>query len=44
MGGYYIIAPAFIDKLVVHIAKNFMTLPSIKVPLIFGYLGRQGSG
>jgi hypothetical protein len=28
--GYYI-APAFMDKLVVHIAKNFMTLPNIKV-------------
>ena len=30
MDGYYI-APAFMDKLVVHIAKNFMTLPNIKV-------------
>jgi hypothetical protein len=30
MNGYYI-APAFMDKLVVHIAKNFMTLPNIKV-------------
>ena len=28
--GYYI-APAFMDKLVVHIAKNFMELPNIKV-------------
>lgn len=28
--GYYI-APAFMDKLVVHISKNFMTLPNIKV-------------
>ncbi|KAL9332540.1 hypothetical protein ACSQ67_002150 [Phaseolus vulgaris] len=27
--GFYI-APAFLDKLVVHIAKNFMTLPNIK--------------
>lgn len=30
MDGFYI-APAFMDKLVVHIAKNFMTLPNIKV-------------
>ncbi|PIN17082.1 hypothetical protein CDL12_10274 [Handroanthus impetiginosus] len=30
MNGYYI-APAFMDKLVVHIAKNFMNLPNIKV-------------
>ncbi|KZV26120.1 ribulose bisphosphate carboxylase/oxygenase activase, chloroplastic [Dorcoceras hygrometricum] len=32
MGGFYI-APAFMDKLVVHISKNFMTLPNIKVML-----------
>jgi hypothetical protein len=30
------IAPAFMDKLVVHITKNFLTLPNIKVPLILG--------
>ncbi|KAL0452840.1 UNVERIFIED_CONTAM: Ribulose bisphosphate carboxylase/oxygenase activase 2, chloroplastic [Sesamum latifolium] len=29
MGGLYI-APAFMDKLVVHISKNFMSLPNIK--------------
>ena len=28
--GFYI-APAFMDKLVVHLSKNFMTLPNIKV-------------
>ena len=28
--GFYI-APAFMDKLVVHITKNFMKLPNIKV-------------
>lgn len=32
MDGYYI-APAFMDKLVVHITKNFMTLPNIKVDI-----------
>ena len=31
MGGFYI-APAFMDKLVVHLSKNFMSLPNIKVP------------
>lgn len=41
--GYYI-APAFMDKLVVHIAKNFMTLPNIKVPLILGIWGGKGQG
>lgn len=43
MGGYYI-APAFMDKLVVHITKNFMTLPNIKVPLILGIWGGKGQG
>lgn len=41
--GYYI-APAFMDKLVVHIAKNFMSLPSIKIPLILGIWGGKGQG
>jgi hypothetical protein len=43
MDGYYI-APAFMDKLVVHIAKNFMALPNIKVPLILGIWGGKGQG
>ncbi|CAO2173064.1 unnamed protein product [Urochloa humidicola] len=43
MDGYYI-APAFMDKLVVHIAKNFMDLPNIKVPLILGIWGGKGQG
>ncbi|XP_058081285.1 uncharacterized protein LOC131229362 [Magnolia sinica] len=30
MHGFYIV-PAFMDKLVVHVSKNFMTLPNIKV-------------
>ena len=30
MDGYYI-AKGFMDKLVVHITKNFMNLPNIKV-------------
>ncbi|CAA2960987.1 ribulose bisphosphate carboxylase oxygenase activase, chloroplastic isoform X2 [Olea europaea subsp. europaea] len=29
MGGFYIV-PAFMDKFLVHISKNFMTLPKIK--------------
>ncbi|CAN6320529.1 unnamed protein product [Urochloa humidicola] len=41
--GYYV-APAFMDKVVVHIAKNFMDLPSIKVPLILGIWGGKGQG
>ncbi|XP_074578024.1 ribulose bisphosphate carboxylase/oxygenase activase 2, chloroplastic-like [Curcuma longa] len=41
--GFYI-APAFMDKLVVHITKNFMSLPNIKVPLILGIWGGKGQG
>ncbi|KAJ0987809.1 hypothetical protein J5N97_006165 [Dioscorea zingiberensis] len=43
MDGFYI-APAFMDKLVVHICKNFMKLPNIKVPLILGIWGGKGQG
>ncbi|KAG9160779.1 hypothetical protein Leryth_008621 [Lithospermum erythrorhizon] len=41
--GFYI-APAFMDKLIVHITKNYMTLPNIKVPLILGIWGGKGQG
>merc|ERR1719313_2231605 len=41
--GYYI-SPAFLDKLTVHVAKNFMELPKIKVPLILGVWGGKGQG
>ncbi|KAG6504551.1 ribulose bisphosphate carboxylase/oxygenase activase, chloroplastic-like isoform X1 [Zingiber officinale] len=41
--GYYI-ARGFMDKLVVHITKNFMNLPNIKVPLILGIWGGKGQG
>lgn len=41
--GYYI-APAFLDKLSIHIAKNYMDLPKIKIPLILGIWGGKGQG
>ncbi|CAI5964350.1 unnamed protein product [Closterium sp. NIES-64] len=41
--GLYI-APAFMDKMVVHICKNFMQLPNIRVPLILGIWGGKGQG
>ncbi|KAL2320047.1 hypothetical protein Fmac_029016 [Flemingia macrophylla] len=41
MDGFYI-APAFMDKIVVHITKNFLNLPNIKVPLILGIWGGKG--
>ncbi|CAH9068019.1 unnamed protein product [Cuscuta europaea] len=43
INGFYI-APAFMDKLVVHITKNFLKLPNIKVPLILGVWGGKGQG
>ncbi|KAF3890325.1 MULTISPECIES: ribulose bisphosphate carboxylase small subunit [Nostocales] len=41
--GYYI-SPRFLDKLAVHITKNFLDLPGIRVPLILGVHGRKGEG
>lgn len=41
--GFYI-SPAFMDKLTLHLAKNFMELPKIKVPLILGIWGGKGQG
>ncbi|KAI5391811.1 ribulose bisphosphate carboxylase/oxygenase activase, chloroplastic [Lathyrus oleraceus] len=41
--GLYI-APAFMDKLVVHVTKNYLSLPNIKVPLILGIWGGKGQG
>merc|ERR1719401_991029 len=41
--GFYI-SPEFLDKMTVHIAKNFMQLPKIKIPLILGIWGGKGQG
>ncbi|CAI8600892.1 unnamed protein product [Vicia faba] len=41
--GLYI-APAFMEKLVVHVTKNYLSLPNIKVPLILGIWGGKGQG
>ncbi|MBE9210922.1 ribulose bisphosphate carboxylase small subunit [Nostoc sp. LEGE 06077] len=40
----YYIAPRFLDKIAVHITKNFLNLPGIRVPLILGIHGRKGEG
>ncbi|MBE9004229.1 ribulose bisphosphate carboxylase small subunit [Fortiea sp. LEGE XX443] len=40
----YYIAPRFLDKLAVHITKNFLNIPGIRVPLILGIHGRKGEG
>jgi ribulose bisphosphate carboxylase small subunit len=40
----FYIAPQFLDKLAVHITKNYLNLPNVKVPLILGIHGRKGEG
>jgi SpoVK/Ycf46/Vps4 family AAA+-type ATPase len=40
----YYIAPSFLDRLAIHITKNFLDLPGVKVPLILGVHGRKGEG
>lgn len=40
----YFISPRFLDKLAVHITKNYLELPGVRVPLILGVHGRKGEG
>ncbi|NES78943.1 MULTISPECIES: ribulose bisphosphate carboxylase small subunit [Okeania] len=40
----YYISSRFIDKLAVHITKNFLDLPRVRMPLILGIHGRKGEG
>ena len=40
----FYIAPRFLKKLAVHITKNFIDLPKVKVPLILGIHGHKGEG
>jgi len=40
----YYISPRFLDKLAVHITKNFLKIPNVRVPLILGIHGRKGEG
>jgi len=40
----YYISPTFLDKVAVHITKNFLKIPGIRVPLILGIHGRKGEG
>lgn len=41
--GFYI-SPVFLDKMAVHVAKNFMNLEKVNVPLILGIWGGKGQG
>ena len=40
----YYISPRFLNKLAVHITKNYLDLPQVKMPLILGIHGRKGEG
>lgn len=40
----FYISPRFLDKISVHITKNYLSLPNVKVPLILGVHGRKGEG
>lgn len=40
----FYISPRFLDKISVHITKNYLKLPNVKVPLILGVHGRKGEG
>lgn len=40
----YYISPRFLDKLAVHITKNYLELPGVRTPLILGIHGRKGEG
>lgn len=40
----YYIAPRFLETLAVHITKNFLPLPDVRIPLILGIHGRKGEG
>jgi len=40
----YYISPRFLDKLAVHITKNYLDIPGVRMPLILGIHGRKGEG
>ena len=40
----YYVSSRFLNKLAVHITKNYLDLPQVKVPLILGIHGRKGEG
>jgi ribulose bisphosphate carboxylase small subunit len=40
----YYISPRFLEKLAVHITKNHLKLPEVRIPLILGIHGRKGEG
>jgi hypothetical protein len=40
----YYLSPRFLEKLAVHITKNYLKLPEVRIPLLLGVHGRKGEG
>ncbi len=40
----FYIAPSFINAVTLHITKNYLDLPNVRVPLLLGIHGRKGEG
>ena len=40
----YFVSPRFLDKIAVHVTKNYLDIPGVKVPLILGVHGKKGEG
>jgi ribulose bisphosphate carboxylase small subunit len=40
----FYIAPTFLEKLAIHITKNYLNIPNLRVPLLLGIHGRKGEG
>ncbi len=40
----YYLSPRFRDKLAIHLTKNYLDLPGVRMPLILGVHGRKGEG
>ncbi|NJL98667.1 MAG: AAA family ATPase [Synechococcaceae cyanobacterium SM2_3_2] len=40
----FYIAPSFLNAVTLHITKNYLDLPNVRVPLLLGIHGRKGEG
>ncbi|MCG9886878.1 MAG: ribulose bisphosphate carboxylase small subunit [Cyanobacteria bacterium] len=40
----YYLSPRYLDKIALHITKNYLNLPKVPVPLILGIHGKKGEG
>lgn len=40
----YYLSPRYLDKIALHVTKNYLNLPKVPVPLILGIHGKKGEG